>query len=94
MMESFDLKRARTLCNLLEQEMFNNAKGELGFDAVQEYVDFKETQMMRAPSYGCVGKDQALFMYALCVDYLQDLELKNGLGKETLLNENYEVGYE
>lgn len=88
----FNLKKASKLCNLLEQELFNNSKGEIGFDTVQEYVDFKETQMMNAPTYGCVGDDQALFMYALCIDYLKNLKFQKDLGKETLLNELYEIG--
>ena len=79
------------MCNLLEKEIISKANSE----SILEYVDFKETQYLLAPIYGCVDEsDKALFQYAMCIDYLQDLEFKNGLSKETLLNENYEVGYE
>ena len=88
-MKSFNYKQAMTLCNLLEKEVIGKASSE----SVLEYVDFKETQYLLAPSYGCVEEsDKSLFMYAMCISYLQGLSFKRDLGKETLLNENYEVG--
>ena len=88
-MKTFNWKQARDLCNLLEQSIIISASQK----TVVDYLDFKETMYMRAPSYGCVSEsDRALFQYALCIDYLQTLDFKQRLGKETLLNELYEVG--
>lgn len=89
-MKSFNWRQARDLCNLLEQEIIAKKANSM---EVLEYVDFKETQTMKALDYGCKNEsDRALFMYAMCIDYLHSLDFKLNAGKETLLNENYEVG--
>jgi hypothetical protein len=88
-MKGYNWKQAKNLCNLLEKNIVSIASQK----TVMDYLDFKETMYVRAPLYGCEGEcDKALFMYALCIDYLQGLDFNNSLGKETLINELYEVG--
>ena len=81
-MRKLDLVGAREECLKLERLVLNSSN-------IDEYADYKETQLMHSPLYGCEESDGFVFMYAMCIDYLRDLKKERDV---TLLNELYAVG--